>query len=56
MEPGEAISLTPGVIMGTAGLPAGIETLVLTQEVDFRAAGAALAEGGLQEIGNGRAI
>jgi len=54
VEPGEAISLTPGVMVGEAGLPAGIETL--TQEVDLRAVGAALAEVGLQGVGDGRAI
>ena len=56
VEPGEAISLIPGVIMGKDGLPAEIETLALTQEVDSRAAGAALAEVGLQGAGNGRPL
>ena len=56
MEPGEAIFLIPGVILGRAGPPAGIEAPVPTQEVDSRAVGAALAEGVLQGVGNGRAI
>jgi len=56
VEPGEAISLIPGDIMGKAGLPAGIETPALAQEVDSRAAEAALAEVGLQGVGNGRSI
>ena len=56
MEPWEAIPLIPEVIMGKAGLPAGIETPAMTQEVDSRAAGAASGEVGLQGIGNGRTI
>ena len=56
VEPGEAIPLIPGVIMGRVGLPTGVETPALTQEVDSRVAGATLAEVGLQGIGNGRAI
>ena len=56
VEHGEAIPLILGVIMGRAGPPATRETLMLTLEVDSRAAGAALAVAELQGAGNGRAI
>ena len=56
MEHGEAIPLILEAIMGKAGPPAKRETPIMTLKVDSRAAGAALAEAGLQGAGNGRAI